>query len=215
MNKTSKALIGFYLLLCLIELFNIQFYPENRIITKPALMPALLLVALSLNRFKLSKISLILISIVFAWLGDIFLLTNYRLSFVAGLCSFLIMHLIYLYLFDKQRSIGIHKHLKAIILFIVFIVMCVSFFWNKTGELKIPVTLYCIVIGVMSLYALMRWKSKHYWFVVIGSILFMASDLCIALNKFYLPFDSADFLVMITYMMAQLLIVYGYLKDLN
>lgn len=215
MTKTSKGLIGFYLVLCIIEIFNIHSFPENRIYTKPTLMPALLLVALSLNNFKLSKISLLLVSILFAWLGDIFLLTNHSMSFVAGLCSFLIMHLIYLYLFNKQRSIGVHKHLKAIFFISAFIIACILLFWDRTGELQIPVATYCVVIGLMSLYALMRWKSKHYWYVVIGSILFMVSDLCIALNKFYLPFDNVDFLVMLTYMSAQLLIVYGYIKDLK
>lgn len=215
MTKTSKLSIGLYFLACAVEMCFCFCCPENRLWSKPILMPLLFVVALSLNQFKTQNISLLLVSIIFAWLGDIILLSDYKLSFLLGLSAFLSMHLIYIYLFNKQRSIGLHKHKLSVLIISAISTFSIVFFWNKTASLQIPVSIYCIVIGLMSLLALMRWKSQYYWHVVAGSFLFMISDILLAFNKFVNEFSSADILVMSTYLIGQFLIIYGYIKDLK
>ena len=214
MTKTSKATLIFYMLVCLIEIINIQFFPEFRHNSKPLIMPALFIHAIYLNNKNLKKISVLLIAIFFAWLGDLFLLSDKGYAFMAGLSSFLIMHLIYIYLFNQQRAIGFHKHKKSAIGLFVFALVCIVFFWDKTNGMRIPVSVYCMVIATMSLFALMRWKTTHYWYIVYGSFLFMLSDLLIALSKFNAPFPHSDMLVMTTFMLGQYLIVKGYINDL-
>ena len=54
-------------------------------------------------------------------------------------------------------------------------------------------------------------NSSSYNLVFFGALTFMVSDSLLALNKFYLAFAFADFSIMLTYALAQLLIVKGLL----
>jgi uncharacterized membrane protein YhhN len=213
MSKTSKAFLALFVFAFILEILGTIQYPHIRLITKPLLMPLLGLYALSLNNFQTRKIPWLLIALLFAWIGDVILMTNYTSSFIIGLSAFLIMHLIYIFLFNKHRAIGIYKQLVPIVVISIIVVAALKFFWQTTSPLQIPVAIYTIVIGTMVLFALMRWKSKHYWYVSIGSILFMVSDFLLAINKFSFSIEYSDPLIMTSYIIAQLLIVHGYIKD--
>jgi len=67
------------------------------------------------------------------------------------------------------------------------------------------------VITAMGIFAALRAsKSK---IVLYGAIAFIASDSILAINKFMVAVPAADYLVMITYYVAQFLIVYGFVKE--
>jgi len=48
--------------------------------------------------------------------------------------------------------------------------------------------------------------------VIIGALIFMLSDTMLAINKFLEPIAYANVLIMITYIVAQYLIVSGLIK---
>ena len=48
--------------------------------------------------------------------------------------------------------------------------------------------------------------------VVFGTIIFIISDLTIAVNKFVYPNDSWKFLIKFTYLMGQNLIIHGFIE---
>jgi uncharacterized membrane protein YhhN len=48
--------------------------------------------------------------------------------------------------------------------------------------------------------------------MMMGALLFVASDSVLAVNKFYQPFEAAGIIIMLTYGLAQLLIVKGTIK---
>jgi uncharacterized membrane protein YhhN len=56
-------------------------------------------------------------------------------------------------------------------------------------------------------------ENKNYLFCAIGALLFVASDSILAINKFHTPFESATFFVMLTYGLAQLLLIVGIVKN--
>ena len=84
------------------------------------------------------------------------------------------------------------------------------------GEMLIPVVVYMVVILTMAVTAFLR-KAKvsplSYNLVLIGAICFMLSDSILALNKFYQPIPWSNVSIMITYALAQYLIVIGILKS--
>ena len=45
--------------------------------------------------------------------------------------------------------------------------------------------------------------------MMLGALLFVASDSILAINKFYQPFEMAGIYIMLTYGLAQLLITVG------
>jgi len=56
-------------------------------------------------------------------------------------------------------------------------------------------------------------NTSSYYFVLIGAVLFVISDSAIAINKFSLHFESSGIVVMTTYIIAQYLIVSGFIKQ--
>jgi uncharacterized membrane protein YhhN len=68
----------------------------------------------------------------------------------------------------------------------------------------------------MSAMALNRFKtvpSKSFYFVFIGSVLFVISDSIIAIDKFLVSVPNDRLLIMATYIAAQFLIMKGLLKQ--
>jgi uncharacterized membrane protein YhhN len=86
------------------------------------------------------------------------------------------------------------------------------------GAMKIPVLVYATVILTMLCGAVNRYykvNSTSYWIVLAGAILFVLSDSGIAFSKFIHPFRGASWFIMSTYVMAQYLIVTGYIKGVK
>ena len=83
------------------------------------------------------------------------------------------------------------------------------------GNLLLPVFVYAMTISIMLLFALkgfMNWHKPANSYILIGAIIFVASDSILAFDKFYAPIQYSSFFIMITYLTAQYLIVMGILK---
>jgi uncharacterized membrane protein YhhN len=83
------------------------------------------------------------------------------------------------------------------------------------GDLKIPVFVYALVISTMLLFAFkgfLIWKEPANWYILLGAIIFVSSDSILAFDKFYVQIMHGSFLIMVTYLLAQYLIVKGILS---
>ena len=194
------------------------------LITKPLLL--LLLIAIFYLQSKSSSGNfkkLVLAALFLSWLGDVLLLFQQSDAnfFLAGLVSFLAAHIFYILAFRKttlHHSLTIIKEKPWLIL--LFVAYGAGFYFlirNGLGEMKVPVMLYMVVILMMSLVALNRFRRVEYHsFVLVfaGALSFMASDSLLAINKFYVSFPLSGFLIMLTYIIAQYLIVKGTLAQL-
>jgi uncharacterized membrane protein YhhN len=89
------------------------------------------------------------------------------------------------------------------------------FLWNHTGGLRLPVICYTLSILAMAITATVRWKVSGYKQVLWGVLLFVFSDSYLGINKFRISLWEADLVVMSSYMAAQGLIVFGYVKGLK
>ena len=91
----------------------------------------------------------------------------------------------------------------------------VSLLMPHLGDLEIPVSIYATVISIMLLFAfngLLVWERPGNLLVFLGAFFFVVSDSILAVNKFYTPIPKSSFFIMITYLLAQYLIVLGILK---
>jgi uncharacterized membrane protein YhhN len=191
--------------------------PLLRTVTKPLLMPMLLLyVFLQTHILHRNKLIFIL---VFAWLGDMFLLIpgNSPLYFQLGLGSFLIMQIAYIRLFSLQSSAGYFDLRQwfslPIIPVLIYVVGFLAFLLPLIpAALYIPVSLYALALGVMLYSAFLRKKDSSYYLIFIGAIFFVISDSLLALAKFYFSFSGNSIYVMLTYILAQLLLILGLCK---
>lgn len=139
------------------------------------------------------------------------------LFFIVGLAAFLLAHIAYTWLnfnlvHDEERKFRISwKDLPIIIVgFGIFLLI-------KDGldDLRIPVLSYIVVISIMAIMARQRWKrtdKESFWLIMSGAFFFMLSDSLLALNKFVEPIALSGFWIMLTYILAQFLVVQGVIR---
>lgn len=226
--KHFKRIILMYLLALAANIVADYSQIETlRIVTKVLLMPLLTWLCFSNLPFSPARRNYgLFAALFFSWLGDIFLLGTSPLFFMLGLGSFLTAHIFYIFLFSKQiaKAIPVKDKIVQLLPFLIFVGLFLAYL-NKflmatedSQKMLIPVTVYAFVIACMGYTSQLR-KFKvdvvSYRLTLCGSLLFILSDSCIAINKFVLhdqmPFSTA--IIMSTYCLAQLLIISGLLKS--
>jgi uncharacterized membrane protein YhhN len=185
---------------------------------KPFLIPFLSLGVIFHGSFPSKK--LLLSALVFSWIGDVLLLFSdkHEAYFISGLIAFLISHIVYIITFSKQLKIRNRKN-KAVFwigvtVIIVYLMTMLAILLPSLGDFKIPIFIYALVLSTMLLFAFkgfLIWKEPANWYILVGAITFVSSDSILAFGKFYLSASiiQAPFLIMVTYLVAQYLIVKG------
>lgn len=183
---------------------------------KPLLIPILISIVSINDSFKTQKT--LLIALFCSWIGDVLLLftDQHTLFFLLGLVSFLIAHLFYIFLFIKQTKQHESKlHLKFIPFVVLYLSALLYFLWDSLYDLKIPATVYAIVISymlLMSIKSFFEWEKPTNSWILIGAVLFVISDSILAINKFSYPIPMASFWIMSSYLGAQFCIVNAILQ---
>ncbi|TDP00355.1 lysoplasmalogenase [Flavobacterium sp. 245] len=211
--KIYSAFSIVYLLILFLGYENLDLF------LKPLLIPLLSFGIYFYRNFPTKNI--LLLALLFSWVGDVILLFTDlgEIYFILGLVSFLISHITYCVLFNKQNKGEIKRNLVLFGIGSVFIALyligMLSVLLPSLGDLKIPVMVYATVISIMLLFAYngyLIWAKPGNLYVFSGAIVFVISDSILAVNKFYTPVEKSSFFIMLTYLVAQYLIVIGILK---
>jgi len=196
---------------------------EIRYVTKPLLTIILFIYCLNEVKEKNKFVFLLLSALIFSCLGDVFLLFEKSAPywFIFSLISFLLAHIFYILLFLQiKKQNQPHKKLNWVITLLITGYTTFLFLLLKPSlaDLKMPVLIYASVLSIMllsSVHAFDLPKQQFGKLCAAGALLFLISDSLLAINKFHKPFAGAGFIVMCTYIAAQLLIVLGVTKYLN
>lgn len=124
----------------------------------------------------------IVIGLVLGAIGDVALLGKSDTAFLAGLGAFLLGHLAYVIAAAQLVSPAewpSHAGVLALAPLVVGIVVLV-WLWPRLGSMKVPVIAYVLTIIAMVIGALA--SPVHYF--QVGAVLFFASDLAVAKDKF-------------------------------
>lgn len=194
-----------FILIVLLDLVGIMYAPYLRMIVKPLIVTSL--IVFYVKKMNADQRNIILGALLFGLIGDIFLLfDNTQQFFIIGLIAFLIMHLLYAGFFKKYFQIptGNNKYVTIALFIIGFLFNFL--FYTKLGDMRIPVMVYSMAILTMSYYGINQVLSP---LIRYGALFFVASDFILAINKFIYPQPILPYLVMITYAIAQYLIVMG------
>lgn len=203
----KNLFLKLFLLDALIELvlpFLMPTFPEARLVSKPLLM-ILLMGHVAVENPKPA----LFFTAIFALLGDVFLMIpgDNPLYFQLGLGSFLVMQLSYIRLFVRQTEDKAWIPAPMRLPFGGILIYVFSFlaFLNPhlADAMKTPVTLYAFALGAM-LYFAIRLKNPA---IVWGAFFFVVSDSVLAFGKFYYSFPGISSVVMLTYILAQLLLM--------
>ena len=215
-NHILNSFLGFsivYLVLILVGREDITWF------LKPFLLPFLIVAVYFHQRFSSKKI--LLVALILSWIGDIILLfaDKGELYFIGGLIAFLLSHIFYILLFNKQLKIYLKKsrtiYWIGITSIITYLLVMMVVLMPYLGDLLLPVFVYAMTISIMLLFALkgfLNWQKPANIYIFIGAIIFVASDSVLAFDKFYAAIPYSSFFIMSTYLAAQYLIVIGILK---
>lgn len=143
-------------------------------------------------------------------IGDAFLAQDDDRAFRFGIGAFLLGHLLYIALFLGQGSAGLCAgqpwRLGLAAAIVVTGVAVARRLLPAAGALRSAVSVYIAVIVIMALCAL----TMPGWGVVLGAVLFMASDAMLAFQRFLLPAEQGvpvrAMFVWVSYYLAQLVI---------
>ena len=146
--------------------------PKADFVLKPLLMP-ILAGAFLLGNPKHGQRILVTAALFFSWLGDVFLL--FEGYFVFGLASFLVAHIIYVVIFQKERGTLL---LRRPWIVLPFLLLTFVFYWfarNGLGSMTVPVLGYITVICMMALAAINRYGTatqQSFQWTVAGALFF-------------------------------------------
>lgn len=199
---------------------------EYRYFSKLLLMPILfgLIISEIEHTKKWWSVRIISLALLFSLFGDIILLNPEATvtQFAFGIAAFWVVQICYIFFFYRKRSF--QKKDAAFLFFatigiLAYLILLQYLMFNKLDKthLQIPVIVYSLTIGFMLLCAFNINNSRSLnnigvIYFIPGAILFVASDSLIALNRFYFVKPISGVTIMITYGIAQFLIVMGAIK---
>ncbi len=207
MSKTIS--LTFWALALIYILLMHQLPVALAVVSKAA---PIILLLIPVRKLLSGKLRLgMVIAILFSAVGDILLALDGAVGnfFVPGLASFLIAQVTYAILFWQHSKLNRQRlWLTAGYAPIAFILAW--FILPASGELLIPVTAYLIAISAMVLGA--AFCNRPWQWLFVGACTFALSDSLIAINKFIEPLPYAGVAIMLTYYLAQYMIVTGMIK---
>ena len=138
--------------------------------------------------------------------GDVLLML--RGLFIPGLVAFLVAHLFYIALF--RQGVAWFPARWALPVTLGLGTVMYAFLWSGLNPvLKLAVAAYVVVIALMAAQAIGRamvLRDRASACVAAGACFFMLSDSILATNRFAMPVPLAQFWVLSTYYVAQILI---------
>lgn len=199
-----------FLKLILLFVFVLDLYfiytgfSDARFFTKTLLLPLLCLIYV-LKAVKLDR--MFLSGFVFSFFGDFFLLFSW--GFLPGLASFLLAHIFYILSFRKMSAARFNPLIVTVVSIYLFGLL--YYLFPYLNEMKIPVVLYGITIAAMLVYGFRSGRKL----IICGALFFIISDSILAVNLFVNSSLLLSLTVMITYVVAQFLLVEGMTEKEN
>lgn len=205
--KTFPKFTIFFIILMILEILGLTVIPTYHIVSKPMILAGL--IGFYIMEEKRQSHAFIT-GLIFALLGDCFLLYGTDDMFMIGLICFLIMQICYTSTFNRKRRIPRTKDYIVPGVIGLIGLSFLAFMWTGLGELRWAVAIYTTAIVTMAIFAYLRHpKLRGYSILFVGVCLFIVSDALLGLNKFGTEFPYAQIAVMVTYMLAQYFIVTG------
>ncbi len=154
-------------------------------LAKPIASTLFVVTALLAGALATSFGQLILLGLLFSWLGDVFLISKRQLFFMAGLGSFLLAHVAYSGAFLLQPQAIMPLSLAAIVM-VVFAVIVLRWLWpHLPPNFRPAVVAYLVAISVMVVLASGTVAAAGVQ-LIVGAVLFTVSDIFVARERFVL-----------------------------
>jgi uncharacterized membrane protein YhhN len=164
--------------------------------------------------------NIVMLGLFGSFLGDVFLIS--KSLFIPGMIAFMMTHVCNILFFSKLYSPKQPKSKIVLVSTFLLVCFCVFIYFQLSGgmgNLIYPVLVYMALISSAALMAIHISNNKatkiianNFW--IPGMLFFLASDSILAFNKFdwsrNSPVENIGLVIMITYGLAQFLLVKGF-----
>ena len=208
----------------LLSSHNVQYRYASKLILMPLLFG--IMVSEIERTTKWWSVRIISVALLLSVIGDALLVNPENLTiFMLGILAFWIVQICYIIFF--YRTLPFRKKdatflFFAAIVILAYVLLMQFLMWDKLYDkhLYIPIIIYSATIGFMLLTAANlsrshRMRETAVMFFIPGAVLFIISDSLIALNEFYFSKPTSGVYIMLTYALAQFLIILGAIKVIN
>lgn len=179
-----------------------------RFIAKPLASAGFLAVALAAGALDSAFGRWVFAGLVLSALGDVFLLWKAEATFLAGLGSFLIAHVLYSIGFLVRGTAP--AGLVSIVAFGFFAWQVLRWLEPHLSQrMRPPVVAYALAISVMGILAVATAADAWDWRIPVGAALFIVSDLAVARDNFVAPGLSNRLWGLPLYYCGQLLLAWA------
>lgn len=160
---------------------------------------------------------LVIVALIASWLGDVLLIPHGIAFFASGGLSFIISHVFFIVIYIKSTAFALVPIWAIIIIALAYIAVTTLVMRGLKEDLKgklfYALFFYLLVNATMNFFALCLLVSNPCLGTILtflGATSFFVSDS----NLFYTRFKKSDkeknhFVVMLTYILAEFLIVWG------
>lgn len=165
------------------------------------------------------------LGILFSMLGDVLLMISLDRLFLYGLVAFLFAHVFYIVGFNIPiPELSAWSVMLAILIgwggAKVIRRILVSVVEKGQGRLRLPITIYGVVISIMLLSAMIKlndlsWDAGASILVSLGAFLFYISDVILAWNKFVAPIRGGRIYNIAAYHLGQIALISGMIVQYN
>jgi uncharacterized membrane protein YhhN len=201
---TAACLVSVLILLAV----DRQEWPLGRFIAKLTASTCFVGVAVALGAMGSTYGQLILGALVLGWMGDALLLSRAPKAFMGGLAAFLLSHVLFATAF-VSGALSVQTIGVAVVVAGVFGAGVLRWLMpHAPKEFKGPVLAYVVVILAMCVAAAGHAFASQRWAVLAGALLFTASDLSVARDRFVAPGFINRLWGWPTYFVAQLVLAW-------
>jgi len=148
-----------------------------------------------------------LAGLLLSTLGDVWLMLPWD-AFVAGLASFLVAHLAYLFAFT--RRVRLQSMQWPFLAYAMLAAAVLALLWPRLPDaLHVPVVVYVVALAAMAAQAAvvaLQQPSSSSRAAALGGFCFVVSDALLAIDRFHTPLPLAPLWVLASYWIAQFLI---------
>lgn len=211
------SLIIYIVFLALNIYFNIIDKNWEKGFFKVLLMPVLAIFYLSV--FKDYGL-IIMLAIVFSWFGDVFLLKTRQRDIIFGMLSFSLAHIMYiLQIVYKMEFKNINYIFVSILIVLyfgigIFISTYLREYVKKTlKNLTNLIYVYGTLLSILGIFSMIVGLNNLYSggiYLMLGSNLFILSDIILSYNLFIKNDKISSILVMFIYSISQLFLIIGF-----
>ena len=187
--------------------------------TKPLLIPLIMVFYLIMSH---ETNAFILIALSFALLGDLFLLFQQNnTAFRFGVASFFVSHLCWISFIVTSLDFSLmnaNHFLWPLLVAVIPSMISMAILWKYLINIRLLGILYVLVTSILLYFCLLRFgyvSNLKAWHAIAGCVFFLASDFMIVWNRFKKEFKYAGVYIMLTYVIAIVLLVIGFMEPLN